>query len=84
MCPDKSASREGVPVEVMGWPVRGEGRIPGGGAEEGGDGGVGGELVVVTVVVLGEGFGAAALRAGLRVMFFLRKDMGGGVVGCAM
>jgi len=47
-CPPKSASSVGVPVEVVGRPSRGEGRMPGGaGAAEESRGGVEVELVVL-------------------------------------
>lgn len=63
-CPPKSASSVGVPVEVVGRPSRGEGRVPGGegGGEEGREGaeGEGGVLV------------------GFRGVERLRKDILGG------
>lgn len=56
LCPERSASREGVPVEVVGWPDMGEGRTPGvGGGETGvlvGVGGGGGG--VATPLLLGD------------------------------
>jgi len=60
-CPPKSASSVGVPVEVVGRPSRGEGRMPGGvGVAEEGKGWTDVELVVL---------------AGLRGVERLRKDI---------
>lgn len=73
--PARRASRVGVPVDVVGWLVWGEGRIPGGDGAGGAVGAAGREDGGAV------GGGTVALRGGEKVeeggilRFVLRKDM---------